>query len=78
MAALRNVAAQNCEGDRTLSRMRQAHLQLERPTRAGYDEYVSDPNKPVPYIGPHGAWHEGRLHDGRPALRRHPNRCSGL
>ena len=26
-------------------------LAWERPAEAGYDEYVSDPNKPVPYIG---------------------------
>jgi putative CocE/NonD family hydrolase len=29
----------------------QGKLEWERPAQAAFDEYVSDPNKPVPYIG---------------------------
>ena len=34
-----------------------------------FDEYISDPAKPVPYIGGHGDRHDPRVHGGRPALR---------
>ena len=46
--------------------------------RPHYDEYVSDPAKPVPYIGRIAPRHAVRLHDRRPALRRRAPRRAGL
>ena len=49
-----------------------------RPTRTAFDEYVSDPAKPVPFIDQIADRHDGRVHDPGPALRLPPARRAGL
>ena len=45
-------------------------LSFTAPAEDGFDEYISDPDKPVPYIGGTGRRHDARAHGGRSALRR--------
>ena len=47
-------------------------------SRRAFDEYVSDPNKPVPYIGGQAHGHDPRAHGRRPALRLHAPRRARL
>ena len=49
-----------------------------RPTSDGFDEYVSDPAKPVPYIDQIADRHDRRVHDRGPAVRLAPARRAGL
>ena len=45
---------------------------------SGFDEYVSDPAKPVPYIGEHRHRHDPRTHARRSAVRLVAARRAGL
>ena len=49
-----------------------------REDEDAYDEYVSDPAKPVPFTEADRHRHDARVHDRRPALRLAPARRAGL
>ena len=67
----------DCQSRHHLSRPA-GKLAWERPEKAAFDEYLSDPNKPVPYIGYLATRVLNTLHDGRPALRRGAPGRAGL
>ena len=60
----------NVSPEIALLRCRTAGCRSTPPAEAeGFDEYVSDPAKPVPYIDRTDTGMTARVHDGRPALR---------
>ena len=81
MAAIRRLAAQGGPAEVALpARRRQARLRPagRRRPEAGYDEYVSDPAKPVPYHRQDRHRHAPRIHGRGPAVRRDAARRAGL
>ena len=78
VAQVRRLAAARSRSRPTCSWTPRASWPGSRPAEARFDEYLSDPNKPVPYVGRivHGILNT--LYDGGPALRRHAARRAGV
>ena len=74
------LAAQRRRAEDALSARGRQTVASTRPTETGaaFDEYVSDPDKPVPYIAGAIARDDARAHGGRPALRVDADRCADL
>ena len=76
VAALRRLAAAGGHDREPSTSPRDGRLRGRAASRAAtaFDEYVSDPAKPVPYIDNIAIGMTPRVHDRRPALRRHAAR----
>ena len=79
VAQVRRLAAARGEHRRSiLSGCDKASCRWQQPATAGFDEYLSDPNKPVPYIGFIVQRRAEYLHDGGSAFRRDAAGRAGL